>query len=529
MDVLKLIFLAVLSANVGAQAATFNIRDFGARGDKNSNDAPAIQKAIDGCNAGGGGTVYCPAGDYLCGVIQFKSNVRLYLDNGATIWASTEPNDFIAVKTDGVLEGDFNAHLIVAHNRQNISIAGQGTIRGSGTEDLGRRAGPDKPKMPKFRIAALLFEDCKFVAIRDIKILYSETWTLHFKHCEQVFVEGVTILNNFFRTNTDGIDLSGCKDVHISNCGITAGDDCICLKTSDTRPCENVVVTNCTLESVATAIKFGTASVGDFRDIRISNCTISNSTVGIGIFVKDGGTVERAAFENISIGTLNEPQQVQSWLRNMIYPVFVDIERRTNSTPAGAVRDITFRDIDIHSDNGILVQGMPESRIENATFENITVRVNKPFDYSARTKHTGGKSNPRDRRKTIYARKPSYFTLAYVDGLFLDNIRLPVGEDVFRRYPRSALSINETRNATIRTVSRSPAGDENSEPVIALHNCRDMFITGCFAPEATGTFLGFSGDKTGGIRLVANQLGNAAKAVVETKEVPADAVRRQGR
>ena len=526
MCIRKFILSAAIFVSVQAQAATFNIRDYGAKADKKTNDASAIQKAIDKCSETGGGTVYCPSGDYLSGVIQLKSNVTLYLEQGATIWQSPEPNDFIEVKTDGALEGDFNAQLIIAHNQENISILGQGTIRGQGEADLDRRASSSARDVPKFRIGIFLFEECNNVAIRDIKILYSDTWTVHLKRCKRVFIDGVTILNNFYRTNADGIDVHSCRDVHISNCNITAGDDCICLKTTKGNPCENIVVTNCTLETVATAIKFGTASQGDFRDIRISNCTIRNSTVGIGIFVKDGGTVERVAFENISIETLKEPTLVHDWLRNMIYPVFVDIEKREDGSPAGAVRDITFRDIDIYSDNGILIQGMPESEIENATFENITIRVDKSFDYSQRTKHTGGKSNPKDARRTIYARKPSYFTLAHIKGLALDNIRVFVKDDVIAKYPRSALSLNECASGIIRSVFRTADADDKAEPVVTMHNCRDMLLTNNLAPLGTRVFLGLTGNKTAHISLAANDLTNAENKVTQSKDVPKAALKK---
>ncbi len=526
MYMLRLMLPAILLLSIQARAGTFNIAEFGAKADKKTNDAPAIQKAIDKCSEMGGGTVLCPAGDYLCGVIQLKSNVTLYLEQGATIWQSPEPNDFIEVKTDGALEGDFNAQLIIAHNQENISILGQGTIRGRGEADLDRRAGASSRDIPKFRIGILLFEDCNNVAIRDIKILYSDTWTVHLKRCQRVFIDGVTILNNFYRTNADGIDPHSCRDVHISNCHISAGDDCICLKTTAGFPCENIVVTNCTLESVATAIKFGTASQGDFRDIRFSNCTIRNSTVGIGIFVKDGGTVERVAFENISIETLREPSLVHDWLRNMIYPIFVDIEKREDDSPVGAVRDITFKDIHIYSDNGILVQGMPESQIENATFENISIRVDKPFDYSLRTKHTGGKSNPKDARRTIYARKPSYFTLAYTNGLTIDNLRVLVKDDVLAQYPRSAASLNECTNGVLRTIFRTANAAAKDEPVIAMHNCTDMLLANCLAPQGTQTFLALTGDKTRHIALAANDLTNAKKPAIQSKDVPKTALRK---
>jgi polygalacturonase len=42
---------------------SFNIRDYGAKGDGTTLDTGAINKAIEVCSAAGGGTVYFPAGE----------------------------------------------------------------------------------------------------------------------------------------------------------------------------------------------------------------------------------------------------------------------------------------------------------------------------------------------------------------------------------------------------------------------------------------------------------------------------------
>src|SRR5213596_2258510 len=69
----------------------YDVRASGAVGDGKALDTPAINKAIDAANAAGGGTVYFPAGTYLCYSIHLKSNVALYLDQGATILAADNP------------------------------------------------------------------------------------------------------------------------------------------------------------------------------------------------------------------------------------------------------------------------------------------------------------------------------------------------------------------------------------------------------------------------------------------------------
>src|SRR5947209_14709622 len=73
-------------------AGVFNVRAFGARGDGHALDSPAVNRAIDAAAAAGGGTVRFPAGTYRCFSIRLKSNIALYLDQGATILAS-DPRD----------------------------------------------------------------------------------------------------------------------------------------------------------------------------------------------------------------------------------------------------------------------------------------------------------------------------------------------------------------------------------------------------------------------------------------------------
>src|SRR5262245_63383694 len=66
----------------------YDVRTFGAKGDGQTLDTEAINKAIEATAAKGGGTVYFPAGAYLSFSIRLKSNIALYLDAGATLLAA---------------------------------------------------------------------------------------------------------------------------------------------------------------------------------------------------------------------------------------------------------------------------------------------------------------------------------------------------------------------------------------------------------------------------------------------------------
>lgn len=446
---------------------TRDVREFGAQGGRARNEAAQFQAAIDACHGAGGGTVYVPSGDYLCGSLLLKSHVALYLEAGATVYASTKPGDF----QPGAPQ------LITAQKAEYISILGPGVLHGGGIADLGRRPGfADEPR-PKFRPRVIFLEDCRQVILRDFTILYSDSWACHLRFCEKVVVDAVTILNNYFRTNSDGIDPESCRDVRISNCHITAGDDCICLKTDNGVPCEDIVITNCTTESIATAIKLGTGSHGDFRNITISNCTVRNSTVGVGFFIKDGGAIDGVTVSNLTIETLRDPLQVSpERLRNMVYPIFLDVEKRHDSSAIGAMRNIIFSNIVIHSDNGILIQGMRESAIENLTLSNICFRVTAPFDYSQRKKHAGGTVNPKDDRITVYARHPTYCAIANVRNLLVDNLSVQVDEKVQEAFPRSALALMHVDGAILHAVRRG--GPEKAGQVVEVHDSRGVSTSG---------------------------------------------------
>jgi polygalacturonase len=501
-------FLIGMTAVTAAAAeGIHDVRRFGARGGRSANEAAAFQAAIDACHKAGGGTVYVPPGDYVSGGLVLRSRVSLYIEAGATVYASTKPEDYRGR----------SAHLISAQNAESISVLGPGVLHGQGTEDLGRRPGHADEPRPQFRTGVMFLDNCRHVLLRDFTILYSDEWTCHLSHCEKVVIDGVTVFNNYFRTNSDGIDPDSCRDVRISNCHVTAGDDCICLKTHDGIPCEDIVITNCTTESVATAIKLGTGSNGDFRNITISNCTIRNSTVGVGFFVKDGGAIESVTVSNLAIETVRDPNTVNAErLRNMIYPIFVDIEKRRDDSKIGAIRNVTFSDIEIRSDNGILIQGMPESLIENLVLHNVSIRVTRAFDYSRREKHAGGPSNPRDDRITRYARQPSYCTLANVRNLVVDNLRVDAVPGVLEAKSRSALSLFHAEGATLRTIARSPAAPG---AVLELHQVHDALVTGCVATPGTDTFLRAYGMAEDDVTLEANRLRNV-RQVLDQRDEP---------
>jgi polygalacturonase len=500
-----------------SQARIWNVREYGAQGDRQDNDSPAIQRAIDVCSAEGGGMVYVPAGDYLCGGIQLRSHVSLYLESGATLWVSPNREDY-----------KHGNRFLYAENQTNVTIEGRGIIHGTGQEDLQRKK-EDNKRRPDFRVGILRFIRCENVMIKDITVRYSDSWTFDLEFCEKVYITGVSILNNYYRVNADGIDPVSCKNVHISNCCIIAGDDCIVCKTRENAPCEDIVITNCTMSSIATAVKIGTESHSDFRNIHVSNCVIRDSTVGIGMYIKDGATAERISFTNCTIETIRKPEMAKESLMNSIYPIFVDIEKRDPKSRVGQIRDLTFSGIHIMSDNGILIQGMSKPNIENLVLRNITQRVDRPFDFSQRRKHVGGRTRTtEDRRRAEFARQESYVTLANINGVTIDHLQVWIPEHVFEQFPRAALSLHNVDGADLSHLRRISGSYGKGTPVVVLENCRDGLLSSCKTSPQIEVFLSVRGRETQRISLAGNDLSQASTAVQLGPEVKKHEISRFG-
>ena len=257
----------------------------------------------------------------------------------------------------------------------------------------------------------------------------------------------------------------------------------------------------------------------------MSNCVIRDSTVGIGMYIKDGATAERITFSNCTIETIRKPELVKESLMNSVYPIFVDIEKRNPDSRVGRISDLTFSDISILSDNGILIQGMSRPNIENLVLRNITQRVDRPFDYSQRKKHVGGRtSTTQDRRRTEFARQESYVTLANINGVTVDHLQVWIPEQVYERFPRAALSLHNVENADLSHIRRIAGRLGKEAPVLVLENCRDGLLSSCKALPQTDVYLSVKGAGTRRISLAGNDLGHAETAVrlgpeVEREEV----------
>lgn len=371
----------------------YNVKDFGAIGNGKVDDAVSIQKAIDTCSKNGGGRVFLPASHvFMCGPIELKSNVELYVETNTTLLANPDESIY-HLSAFGKNEGE-GMMWIYAEHAENISIAGRGAIDGNGVAFMGKELDDSYELKPVTtfdpRPHPLTLIDVKHLMIRDVTIREGAYWTVHLVGCDDALIDGISLLNNLKIRNGDGIDLDHSRNVRIANCHITSGDDCICLKNrrefEQYGPCKDITVTNCVMASRSCAIKIGSENMDSIANVVFDNCIIKASNRGLGIQNRDEGTVTDITFSNIQLDCRlwsdvwwgkAEPIYVTSYPRangnhkdaNWRFPKG-QIEGR-----CGEVSRIFFNNITAISENGCFIGGDTKDKVNNIYFNNVNIKL----------------------------------------------------------------------------------------------------------------------------------------------------------
>lgn len=409
-------------SQAGAVTGFFDVRKFGAKGDGKALDTPAINRAIEAAAAAGGGTVFFPSGTYRAFSIRLKSNITLYLDQGATILAADpndgdgkydppEPNQWDQYQDFG--HSHWHNSLIWGENLQNISILGPGMIWGKGLVRNGSQSrtaaqneavrhakdpregaftypNPRDAVEPGWGNKSISLKLCRNVIIRDISILHGGHFAIL-----ATGVDNLTIDNIKIDTNRDGIDVDDCKNVRISNCTVNSPfDDGICPKSSFAlgyaRVTENVTITNCQVSGYDEGtlldgtyqrtfrnqngtfmptgrIKLGTESNGGFRNITISNCVFDYCR-GLALEAVDGALLEDVSISNITMRDVSNS------------PFFLRLGSRSRgpkeTTTVGVLRRVMISNVVVYNADpkyASIVSGIPGHSIEDVRFSNIRI------------------------------------------------------------------------------------------------------------------------------------------------------------
>ena len=227
----------------------------------------------------------------------------------------------------------------------------------------------------------LFLKNCHHVKVTGIRIINAPCWTLTFVECSDLVVEHLTIINSLILPNNDGIHLCGCRNVLITGCNISAGDDCIAVTgiTDWNIPCENITISNCILRSCSKAIAIGYMH-SIVRNVTIDNVVIHESNRGISVMAcHRSGLVENLSVNNLSIDTRIA---AGNWWGNgeafCIMATYHHNPYSTRSVPdhnfAVNIRNISFTNIHCTAENALAIIG-EDDNIADISLLNLSISL----------------------------------------------------------------------------------------------------------------------------------------------------------
>jgi polygalacturonase len=512
-------------------ARVYNIRSYGAKGDKTTLDTVAMQAAMDACAGDGGGTVLVPAGTFTIGTVELKSNVTLHIAAAGTLLGSGDGKDYHAVDAiplhgDTTLE-DGNWALLFAVNARNVTIEGPGTIDGQGAQFHSPVRGTPPPsgiggnKRPYHFLAY----HCENLAVRNISLVDCAYHSIRIIESQRIALDSIYI-HNRVNGNNDGFHFISAEQVRLSNCTVKSGDDACAMFGS----CRYITVTNSYFSTRWSVFRFGGGHAGD---ISISNCVL-REVYGCPIkFQGDPGS----RFENISFSNLV--------LDDVTGPISISVGGRLkppdDQTPV-VVRNISFSDIrgvvttdppkqlsegtitvgtrpgEAHS--AIVLNNVNGSVLENISFDNVHLVFG------------GGGTAEEGANRDVPQVFGEYFRLGPIPayalyarnarGLTLQNVRFEVGTPELR----PAVIFDHVEDATFNGFSVQ--GNPQAESVLRFTDTKQTLITAARVLTPSSTFLRVEGEGNEGIIVEGGDLSRAASPFAFKNGASESAVKLRG-
>jgi hypothetical protein len=508
----------------------YNVVDFGAKGDGKTLDTQALQAAIDACHKDQGGTVLVPAGVFVIGTVEMKSNVTLHLSAQGKLLGSADGKqyhaaDAIPLRGDSTL-GDGNVGLIFAVNAENVTIEGPGTIDGQGAQFRSPTRGvpPPSGRGGADRPYHLLFYRCRNLRVRDIFLVASAFHSIRVIQSTFVWMDGIHI-HNRVNGNNDGFHFISSEYVHVSNCDVQSQDDACALFGS----CRFVEVTNSTFSTRWSVFRFGG---GNPENITISNCVIYE-TYGCPIKMQFGSDarVQNLLFSNLV-------------LQDVTGPISIDLSNRSRRNaaageppPKGYLRNIAFNGIranvvsegrefaDIafpqnyrpgETRQCIVLNGTGDAFLEDISFTDVRVTY-------------GGGGTAEEAQREVPQVAGEYFEIgtppAYglyarnVRGLTLNGVRF----EVVKPDLRPAVVLDHASDVAISGLSAQ--GNPQAKSVLRFIETQDALLTAPRVLTPAAVFLQVDGAASQGIAIDGGDLTKTATPLAFESGAAKQAVR----
>jgi polygalacturonase/PKD repeat protein len=355
-------------------ATNFNVLSYGAYGNGVSNNATAIQNAINAANTAGGGTVEIPANGtlstYLCGPLTMLSSVNLQIDTNAML-------QMLPYSTWEPAHGSTTFILGNGSSLHDMEITGGGTIDGQGGSGWWT-CGCSRPDF-------IEFEHIQRVLIQGVTLQNPPTFHIMVHNSNgNLTIQNITINTPSTSPNTDGIDLAS-TNVLIRNCYISDGDDNIQIGSSAAYA-NNITISNCTF-GTGHGLSIGSPTQDGVSNLLVNSCTWNGTEYGIHIKTDRGigGLIHDLTYQNLVMSNVDFVIAFYMYYDELGAPMSdIDVtpfmastdvvQTVTSTTPV--FHNITISNVTASSINGNIagiIWGLPESLVSNVTMTKVNI------------------------------------------------------------------------------------------------------------------------------------------------------------
>jgi len=361
--------LAMHPALPSIPSGTFDITKYGAVADGTTDNAVAIQKAIDAASAAGGGTVQVPAASsaYASGPIVLSSHVRLDVTKGATL----------AVLAYGKypLNGGSYTTWLTSKGATDLEISGRGTIDGQGQAWWDAfNANNSMPHRPYL----INLQGGQRIHVHQITLKNSPMFHLALSGDNDVTIDSITILAPSNAPNTDAIDPSG-QNYLIRDDSLSVGDDNIAIKAGSAF-CKNMFITGCHF-GTGHGLSVGGQSSDGLDSLSVTNCRFTGTTNGIRLKANrtNGGLSRHMLYTDITMTNVQYPIYITSYYGTS-NPSLTDPDSViTSLTPIWkdvVIANLVSKNTSSSATAGFL-WGLPEKHLDSITLVNVNISAPK--------------------------------------------------------------------------------------------------------------------------------------------------------
>ena len=309
-------------------------------------------------------TLYFKRGTYLARQLYLKSRVKLYLESGAKLKASTSRSDY---KLD---PGTHRTAFITADNVSYTGIYGRGAIDGDGLAYRQRNNSSSPYPYWNCRTTtnAMCWDSPRLVLIRrshhvtvsDVMMLDPAAWTNHVHYSDRVTYENVKVMDDRTKFNTDAMDVDASTNVTVRNSFYHGRDDGFCVKSTGElgliRTSTNISFLGNTVAWGNNATKLGTETQvgGNMDGITVRDLFVTNHQGrAFGVYVKDGNSVGPGTGITVD-GVFVDAGGQQGFA--------IEITKRKSSSAPGRVSHVSLTNVNLPGTTGTsIIHGLDAS------------------------------------------------------------------------------------------------------------------------------------------------------------------------